>query len=305
MNLERFSEMVVEELRNELEQSVTITVNPVIKNNNNILLGLHIRSEDNMLAPVIYLDEFYERFVSGDLTMKEVIKKVLELNNTRPDIQKYFQLEEFLSWDKAKNNIDMRIISQNMNEELLKDVPWIPQNDLAVIFCYQKYEEDDSVAYSILLHNHHVAQWQVTTKELLEVALQNFPVDDVVITSMTELLDGFVEEFGVEISDAKKAEINMYVLTNRRKQYGAVGIVHMEVLKEFSAKHGNRDVLIIPSSVHECILIPLNGDEDMSLFNEMIQEVNATQLSSEDILSDHAYIYRWEDNEIQSVIQLK
>lgn len=301
MNIDKFSETLVNELRKELGESTTIIVNPVMRNNNNVLLGLHICDGKNKIAPVIYLEELYDRFKAGDLTMKEIAKKIIEINDTPTDVQKCFMLEEFLSWEKAKKNIEMRLINQSMNEKLLEDVPWIPQQDLAVVFCYCKYDVDNSAAYSIFLHNHHKAEWNVTVKELLEAALQNFSCNDVVILSITDLLGELGEEFKIPMPEIDESDINMYVLTNKRRQYGATAIVHTEILQEFSAKHGNKDILILPSSIHEQILIPLNGDEDMSQYREMIQDVNSTQLST-DILSDHAYIYRKEDNEIQSVL---
>ena len=51
------------------------------------------------------------------------------------------------------------------------------------------------------------------------------------------------------------------------------------------------DYYLIPSSIHEVILIQKRDLGDVSELNNMIREVNLTQLSHDEILSNHYYTY--------------
>ena len=92
----------------------------------------------------------------------------------------------------------------------------------------------------------------------------------------------------------------LYVLTNNRGLQGACCMIYDNVLMRFSEEVGS-DVIILPSSVHEVILVPRSDDFSCSELNDMIVSVNTTELKSEDVLSDHAYIYLRTDNTIRDM----
>ena len=82
----------------------------------------------------------------------------------------------------------------------------------------------------------------------------------------------------------------MYVLSNEKKQFGASAILYDNVIKDFSESL-NSDLYILPSSVHEVIMIPSILVDSVDKLNDMICEVNATQVPLMDILSNHSYYY--------------
>ena len=86
----------------------------------------------------------------------------------------------------------------------------------------------------------------------------------------------------------------MYVLTNEKKQFGAATILYDNELKDFSERIES-DFYIIPSSVHEVIIIPSKFVDSSDSLDEMICEVNSSQVPLVDILSDHAYKYNRAD----------
>ncbi len=92
----------------------------------------------------------------------------------------------------------------------------------------------------------------------------------------------------LEIVDAEW-KIPMRILSNQKKCNGAACILYPGVLEELAGKRGN--LFIIPSSIHETILLPddetiLAGD-----LKKMIHEVNTTQVSPDEVLSDSLYYY--------------
>ena len=81
----------------------------------------------------------------------------------------------------------------------------------------------------------------------------------------------------------------MYVL-GATADNGAVYMTDLELLRGFCDKIES-DVYIIPSSVHEVLLIPVDGTESESMLNEMIADVNKTELEPVEVLSNHAYYF--------------
>lgn len=89
----------------------------------------------------------------------------------------------------------------------------------------------------------------------------------------------------------------MYVLTNEHKFHGAGCILYGNLLKEIADKWGC-DICIIPSSIHETLLIPMSAAGSCAVTSQMVREVNQTQVSPEEILSDHVYQFNRETGEI-------
>ena len=85
-------------------------------------------------------------------------------------------------------------------------------------------------------------------------------------------------------------EFPMYVLTNSYRSYGASCMLYDGLLMKF-ARHIEADLYVVPSSVHEIILIPVDGDVTKEGLDEMVRNVNSTELSKEEILSDTAYLF--------------
>ena len=201
--------------------------------------------------------------------------------------------------------------------------------DLSVV-CFCILDNKMLGKATALIHNSHVLLWGISEEELFELAFRNTPnIMKPVIKSMREVLSeiltfNLMEEVGIvkderdmELSeetvvykskadnildriDGMQNEINMYVLTNSIKLYGASCIAYRECLKEFANEHNTEEVYIIPSSVHEVILIPNIGYMNPKEINDMIEQINNTEVEATDVLSNHIYKYRRETNEIMT-----
>ena len=113
---------------------------------------------------------------------------------------------------------------------------------------------------------------------------------NVVMDILSKRMDEEVaEEFYdmmVDVGDA----VPMYVCTNTMKLNGAGTILYTGLLQEFADRVGS-DVFILPSSIHEMILIPANEYCDVDYLKDMVRTVNATEVAPEEILSDNVYYY--------------
>ena len=89
----------------------------------------------------------------------------------------------------------------------------------------------------------------------------------------------------------------MFVLTNSEGLFGASCMLYDQLIHSY-AERFQSDFYILPSSIHEVILVPAFKNELMDLFSEMVREVNQSQVAAEEILSDHAYYYSREKDTI-------
>ncbi len=99
-----------------------------------------------------------------------------------------------------------------------------------------------------------------------------------------EILDIPVEE-----APDMSGDVEMYVITNSHKIFGAASILSTRILNAVSYLIGG-DFIILPSSIHECIAVPYGKMESEEL-REMVREVNDNQVSPEDRLTYNVYKY--------------
>ena len=139
--------------------------------------------------------------------------------------------------------------------------------------------------------------WKVTEDDLFHTAMENTPYFQkkkmAGMNSVIEYLTGKKVDDVIEDCSA-----NMYILTVEDNLNGAAVILYPDVLKGIAEKMRCKKFFIIPSSIHETIIVPMFSEDDFEALSQMVKEVNATQLKPEDVLSDHAYVYRRADNTI-------
>ena len=87
----------------------------------------------------------------------------------------------------------------------------------------------------------------------------------------------------------------MYVATVPDKISGAGVIAYQEFMDQAAEKLGG-DFYILPSSIHEILLVKDDGNVDFKDLKAMVEEVNATQVAPEEKLTDSVYHYDSKDH---------
>lgn len=292
MNMD-FLNQIVEEIEKKRPGS-RVRVKEVKKNNGITLKGLVIEEEENECnaLPIFYLGDAFKKYQSGEeigTLAEEILMKHEEFRNPME-----IHIKDFLSFDKIKDKVIYKIVNQRLNEHWLKEIPHIIfAGDLAVVFAVLVLEQGDSIAISAINYE-QVKAWGVGVEDLLEVAKKNTP--KLLKWEFREMGDVLKEIVGSQATSAiglgtnQKESFPMFVLTNNRKLYGAACIFYEGVLETIAEKLKD-DFYIIPSSVHETLILPVREVSSSSELESIIREVNATQLEADDILSDHPYLY--------------
>lgn len=106
----------------------------------------------------------------------------------------------------------------------------------------------------------------------------------------------YATEFQAAVKEAKLSQfMGLNVVSNSltgANNYGAAGaFANTTLLKMFAEQNDCERVFVIPSSVHEVLLVAETFDgPNASDLTNMVQSVNPT-VDSKDVLSDHVYIY--------------
>lgn len=266
-----------------------ITINHVIKNNGCEMDGLVIMEKGKDIAPTIYLDSFYELYTNGE-NIKNIIRQI-EVIYEQNKNNVTFDVNILKHFDTIKDKIVYKVVNYRSNEKLLEQVPHKRILDLAVVF-YCLLDNEYGRSATALIYNNNLKNWNVTIDDVYKAALKNTP--DLLhskISSMTALFEKCGVNVDVEEVDLKDyVPSDMYVLTNESKLNGAACILYENVLYDFAQKLG-ADLYILPSSVHEVILLPkLSMFEKDELVN-MVKEVNTEGVAADEVLSDHVYEY--------------
>lgn len=90
----------------------------------------------------------------------------------------------------------------------------------------------------------------------------------------------------------------LYALTNVEKQYGASMITQPEVLNKLEQLFPE-GFYVLPSSVHEVLIVPDNGEMEPKMLGEMVREVNKNEVERQEVLSDRVYSYDKEKHQIR------
>ncbi len=304
MEIKEFAEKVCSAVKKELGKNYRVELKEVRKNNGVILHGMLILSQENVV-PTIYLDGFLEEYESG-ICFSDIIRRLVEIY--RQDTPKgQIDMEFFKSFDRVKDRICYRLIGRKGNEELLAEIPHIEFLDLALCF-YYAYQGEVLGEGTILVHNSHLDLWDTCTSELLKLAQNNTPgLYPWECSSMSAVLEEIMgDDFCGEREETKFPNRHlpdddpMWVLSNDRRVQGAVCMIYPGVLEEIASRWG-RSIYVLPSSIHEVILLMDTNRGEAPALKEMIVQVNNTQVAPEEVLSDSLYYYDFIEKKVKII----
>lgn len=279
------------------EGKVTGEVCTSVKNNGVTVTGLLLKGEDEKVAPNFYLERQFIEWSRGLCTLDEVAKKLC--GTYKEEIKKNGHLTSKISfeWEEFRRNVFMRLISKDKNQELLKTIPYQDFLDMAIVYYFSVHISGE-VQGTLVVTKEHLELLGVTEEELHQTAKNNCQrFSPVKIRCMEDLLYDLGRKIGVEVRGAGNCRPLLFVMTNERGMFGAVSIVFEEEL-EYVAKRINNSFYILPSSVHEVILVPDCEEFCVEYFSNMVREINETQVEATEVLSDSIYFY---DKELKAV----
>ena len=168
-------------------------------------------------------------------------------------------------------------VSYDRIREMKEEIPYEMHSDIAVVFYLQENRDGSTVITPIT--NALVEELGLKRQEIIRRAWSNTVAEKrAVMMSLADML-GEEEEEGMP---------KIYVLSNEDMHLGAVTMFYPGLLAVI-AKELDGDLCILPSSVHECLIMPMEADTDIGALKKIVKKVNETEVEEEDILSYNVY----------------
>lgn len=281
-------EIFCERMRDILQQyygvETEVKLHTVQKVNGVVLHGITVMNEGQTIMPTLYLEYYYDEYNSG-VPLHDVVHNFI-LEYEKAGIDNDFDIGFFEFYDKVKPHLGYKLLNYEMNKDLLKEIPHKCYLDLAIV-CYCNIVDDRIGKGTILIRNEHLDIWNVEKDVLIRDALKNMPVIyPPELINMADLL----KELYRDPAGLICGKLPMYVLTTKWRMYGAAALLYSGQL-EAIAKEVEDDFYLLPSSIHEIIILPKKYGTDEEYLSQMVDEINSEQLDVEEILSNHAYLY--------------
>ena len=280
---QRFISSVTEEVETLLDEAHEIRVTPVRKNNGVRLMSMGIFKKGTPSSPTIYLERYYREYKIGRSLRQiaeEIVRTYREVEDGPGiDINTIFDAAHVL------DRVVCRLISHARNQELLEEVPHREFLDLSVVFC-QMIESEHMGRGTVMVTHAQTKAWGIDEDQLMERAVSNMPnlmpVDFLTMSAM-------LQEFGSP-EEMIGETAPLFILTNTQRQYGAWWMSDDSTLRQVS-KALQGGFYLLPSSVHECIIVPGVLDTDPEELRDMVMHVNETHVLPQEYLSDTVYEY--------------
>lgn len=294
MNYEDFKEKFIEDVSDRLYEQgaeVNISVHEVNKLNESYE-AITVTPEGSNIGVNVGIDKFFGAYENGT-PYEDVVDKAVDVVAHGIAQRPEFDIDSLTDYSQMKEKLAMEVVSAEANKDLLETVPHKNMEDMAVVYRFVLSSDDDGRA-SILVTNQIIESMGVTPEQLHADALENAPhIKPAEIRGMSEVMAELVgpeqaEMMGIVPMDPKDEQ--MFVATVPDKVHGAGVLAYQDFMDQAAERVGG-DFFILPSSIHEVLIVPDNGQMDLKTLEDMVKDVNATRVAPADKLTDSVYHY--------------
>ena len=292
MNYQQFIEEVERRVKEKIKGNETITVyiHTAVKNNGKERKGITVSEKGIHISPTIYLEEYFQQFQEGK-PIEKIVEKILQLYE---EVKCSHPCEESLlqNYEELKGKFACKLIHRGKNEKLLNDIPYVPWMDLAIVV-FVLLEVSPYGTATVLVRKEHLEIWGLTEAQLFDEAKKNTPILlPYQFCPMRKLLR---EICPYAVDEGEEEEESLYVLSNKLRSFGAASMLYEGILEKVGQKLGE-NYYILPSSIHEVIVVPESKSPVKQDLEEMVREINETQVEEEEVLSDRVYYFSRKEN---------
>jgi len=191
-------------------------------------------------------------------------------------------------YEQVKNHTYLRLVPGT--SPVLKEAPHRKFQDTAlVVSVHLDSFSDDNGKSVVVVTKPLMEMYGVDEKQLFADAEKNsIEKEPVVFTPLVDMIKNLIDKD--EVPSPEEMGIVTYIATNKTGFHGASVVTYPEFLEQATEKMGG-SFFMLPSSVHEFILLKDDGRQKARDLNKMIKNVNETVLEPRDFLSNQCYHY--------------
>ena len=270
---------------------------------NETYTALIVQAEGQAIMPSINLNQLYEAHNKADASMEMTLMHAAQMIGAEP---LNIDINRLLDYDQAKENLFIRVSAAEANKEMLANAPHKLMEDLAITYHIVADISTNTVA-STMVTDQMLDSFGISQEQLHADALANsaklFPAQvqsmgevmrkmisqDMAATGMSQDdIDMMMDSMGLDVSNP------MTVVSNEQGINGAAVMFYPEQMDQIGDRLGG-DFFILPSSVHEMLVIPDDGSFQYQDLQSMVADVNETQVAENERLTDEVYHYDTEE----------
>lgn len=301
LDFDSFTKEIADRIRDYLPEEYQDAIINIRKTEklNESYTGMEIRKPDAIAAPVINLSAAYQNYQNESLPLEEIMTKIADMTQVEPPEINMKKLEDY---SQVKNQLFIKVRGIFRNEEILENAPHMIQENLAITY-HIKLDHPGHEMMSCIVTNDMLEHFGISNEDLHRDAMENSPkILPPSIQPMMEVMGRMFNEnremisdpsgmdFDTQIQKVDHEGMDIYVLSNTASMDGASAIFYPDVMDRIGEQM-EKDFFILPSSIHETLIIMDDGRYDRGILEAMVREVNETQVSPEDQLSNSVYHY--------------
>ena len=299
MDFEQFKEELAAKIKENLDSrygmETSVDVRTVEKMNESYE-AITVKPEGSIIGVNLNANELFKEYEQGK-SIDCIASTAAEFANRSLHSGPDFDIDSFNDYSKMKEKLTMEVVSSERNADLLQKVPHKDIEDMSVVYRFELTQTDEGRT-SVLVTNRMIEQYGITAEQLHEDALANAPeFKPLVIETMAEVLarQMGIEDVSKEIGlDDIPKENRIYVASVEGYVNGAGALAYQDFMEK-AAERANGSFFILPSSIHELLIIPDTGKHDLHDLESMVREVNATTVDPSEQLTDNVYHYDAKD----------
>lgn len=227
----------------------------------------------------INLELFYHN-MQDKMNEKEILQEIADVvTEARPPVS---FIEKLSRYETAKPFLAVQLIGRRQNQKILKQIPHQNLEDMALVYRFDDMTEDGNS--SVLITDQMLEGYGITKEQLHTDAMKWAPLHH---PAVIENLGKVLNRMG---GDFMENEIPLYLASNNENMYGASVISYPGVLDQ-AAKRIGGSYFLLPSSIHEMLLLRDDGVIQVDDLKRLVTEINARDVSPEECLADNVYRY--------------
>lgn len=272
-------------LKKEHGSAIRVEPGMVTKPQRGELTGLRFIKEGSRVAPTLYAEDLYSRYTRG-CPVDRITTEAIESIRQSFEIALPFPEDDF-DLPSMAEDIRLRLLSRERNPAIAESVPNMDVGGGLMLIA-------DVVRgdFRAMITNDLLKDFDITEDELFDIAFENIPENEAVMFGLSEMVysePGERREFlSEDETEPLPEDFEVFVLSNRENYWGAAALFYPGIMDRLHDMLG--DFYVIPSSVHELLILKTSADADPNNIAEMIWSANRSVVDEEEVLSDDLFI---------------
>ena len=280
-------EQDLKEALSDISPGAQVRQTPVEKLQASSYTGISITPADTNIGMNLNADQLFAQMQEGRSYEGVLAAAVSQAERGLHDMPSV-DVQSITNYETAKNLLCFEVVGTEQNADMLANIPHTDVENMSMVYRLQ-LDSNEHGASTVLITNAMMEQYGVTKEQLDADAMENAP--EIRPASFKTMAEVMAEMMGmpVEMMPQDMAP-PMYVATNEDKVQGAAVMFYPNFMDQ-AAKELGGDVFVLPSSVHEVLILPDDGNMSVGELRDMVTTINATEVSAQDRLADSVYHY--------------